>query len=273
MKTSSRHAGLVQQARDREARERRELGRLVEHGVAREQGRHEHVRADELGVVPRRDVGDDAEGLVGDALFHRPRLPPETCRGRSVFAVWARKKSRRGSTPFSSLRDWEMGFPTSEVRTCASFSVLATTSSRNFAIACEALLQRHPRPARLRGAGVLVLRPHGLRVVGCEGGRRPCRSPGSTTFMIGFTRGRHPAHAALRPSRASACRSSSRCSQAARNASRSGRPSSSVGSAGSMNSGCHCTPTHEAGALPADGLDHAVGLARSPRPRGLGPGP
>src|SRR6185369_17225417 len=65
------------------------------------------------------------------------RMPPssETWRGRSVLAVSARKKSMRGSTPFSSLRDCAMGFPTSLVSTCASLSVSATTSSRNVAIA------------------------------------------------------------------------------------------------------------------------------------------
>ena len=64
----------------------------------------------------------------------------ETFSGRSVFAVSARKKSMRGSRPFSSLRDWEMGLPTSVVRTFASFSVSATTRSRNLAIAARRFL-------------------------------------------------------------------------------------------------------------------------------------
>ena len=40
-----RHAGLAHQLADRESGQRRVLGGLVEHRVAREQRRHEHVRA------------------------------------------------------------------------------------------------------------------------------------------------------------------------------------------------------------------------------------
>jgi hypothetical protein len=50
--------------------ERCKFRRLVEHGVAGEQGRHEDVAADEVRIVPGRDVGDDAERLVVDALGH-----------------------------------------------------------------------------------------------------------------------------------------------------------------------------------------------------------
>ena len=87
-----------------QAGQRGELRRLVEHRVAGEQRRHEHVAADEVRVVPGRDVGDHAERLVGDALAHAAvvehRLVGDA-RPRSA----ARKKSMRGSRPFSSLRD------------------------------------------------------------------------------------------------------------------------------------------------------------------------
>ena len=65
-----RHAGGMQQPVDVQAGQGGELGRLVEHGVAGEQRRHEHVAADEVRIVPGRDVGDDAERLLGDALAH-----------------------------------------------------------------------------------------------------------------------------------------------------------------------------------------------------------
>ena len=61
----------------------------------------------------------------------------EILRGRSVFAVSARKKSMRGSTPRSSLRDCAMGLPTSLVRMRARDSLSVTTRSRNFAIAAS----------------------------------------------------------------------------------------------------------------------------------------
>ena len=48
--------------------ERRELGRLVEHRIAGDERRHENVAADEVRIVPRRDVGDHAERLVRDPL-------------------------------------------------------------------------------------------------------------------------------------------------------------------------------------------------------------
>jgi len=46
-----------------------ELGGLVEHRVAGEQRRHEHVAADEVRIIPGRDVRDHAERLVRDALL------------------------------------------------------------------------------------------------------------------------------------------------------------------------------------------------------------
>ena len=79
-----------------QAGQRRELRRLVEHGVAGQQRRHEHVAADEIRVVPRRDVGDDAERLVRDALVELCAASSNTFSSRSARADSARKKSMRG---------------------------------------------------------------------------------------------------------------------------------------------------------------------------------
>ena len=49
--------------------ERRELRGFVQHRVAGEQCGNEHVAADKIRIIPRRDVGDDAERLVDDSLF------------------------------------------------------------------------------------------------------------------------------------------------------------------------------------------------------------
>ncbi len=62
------HAGVAQHRPDGQTGQGGVLGGLVQHGVARQQGRDEHVRADEVRVVPRRDVGDHPEGFVGDDL-------------------------------------------------------------------------------------------------------------------------------------------------------------------------------------------------------------
>ena len=60
---------FVQHFGDVEAGERRVFGRFVEHRIAGDQRRDEHVAAHEIGVIPRRDVADDAERLVGDPLL------------------------------------------------------------------------------------------------------------------------------------------------------------------------------------------------------------
>jgi hypothetical protein len=54
---------------NREARERGIFRGLVKHGVPSEERRHENVRADEVGVIPGRDVRHHAERLVRDALL------------------------------------------------------------------------------------------------------------------------------------------------------------------------------------------------------------
>ena len=60
----------MQQPRDVQAGQRGVLRGLVQHRVARQQGRHDHVAADEVRVVPGRDVGHDAERDVRDLLVH-----------------------------------------------------------------------------------------------------------------------------------------------------------------------------------------------------------
>ena len=60
----------VQQARDVQPRQRGVFRRLVEHGVAGQQRRHDDVAADEVRIVPGRDVGHHAERHVRDLLVH-----------------------------------------------------------------------------------------------------------------------------------------------------------------------------------------------------------
>ena len=123
-----------------QAGERRELRRLVQHGVAGDERRHEHVAADEVRIVPRRDVGDDAERLVGDPLLELLRRIGE----HLLLAQRARRfgeeeidAGERGRS--SSLRDWRIGLPTSCVSVVRQrFRARATTRSRNLSIACDA---------------------------------------------------------------------------------------------------------------------------------------
>src|ERR1043165_5804493 len=58
----------MQQVGDVAPGQRREFRRLVEYGVARDERRHEDVAANEIRIVPRRDVRDDAERLLRDPL-------------------------------------------------------------------------------------------------------------------------------------------------------------------------------------------------------------
>ena len=65
-----RYARFVQHLGDLEAGACREFRRLVEHCIAGEERRDEHIAADEIRIIPRRDVGDDTERLVADELGH-----------------------------------------------------------------------------------------------------------------------------------------------------------------------------------------------------------
>ena len=109
-----RHAGLVQQAGDLQAGERGVFGRLVEHGVAGQQRRHDHVAADEPGVVPGRDVADHARAAHARCA-PSCRLRRTRFRSRSTGPTMPTKKSMRASRPLSSLRDIRIGLPVSRV--------------------------------------------------------------------------------------------------------------------------------------------------------------
>jgi len=63
-----RHPGFVQHLRDVQPGQCREFGRLVEHRVPGDERRHEDIAADEIRIVPRRDVGDHAERHMRDPL-------------------------------------------------------------------------------------------------------------------------------------------------------------------------------------------------------------
>ena len=127
-----------------QAGQRRVLGRLVEHRVAGEQRRHEHVAADEVRVVPGRDVGHHAERLVAI----RSRMPPSsnTVSAAMARAVSARKKSMPRSRPLSSLRDWRIGLPISRVSVAASCLQLAHHAVAEAAM--QALRSRQRRAAQ-----------------------------------------------------------------------------------------------------------------------------
>ena len=168
----ARHAGLVQQPRDLQAGQGGELRRLVEHRVARQQRRHEDVAADELGVVPGRDVGRPRRAARARcAPSSRPRRTPS--RWRVPRATSARKKSMRRSRPLSSLRDCRIGLPISAVSVPASGSGSLTTAARKRAKAGLALLRAAapPSPAA-RARAALGLGGDAGRVVGGDLGER-----------------------------------------------------------------------------------------------------
>ena len=126
--------GLDEQLADGGARHRGQLGRLVEDGVAREQRRHEHVRAHEVGIVPGRDVGDDAEGLVRDELLHvgRGRVAGgqhDLLAQRRARALEEEVQAARRHGVENSLRACATGLPISRVSVSASSSRRAASSS------------------------------------------------------------------------------------------------------------------------------------------------
>ena len=109
--------------------QRRVLRRLVQHGVAGEQRGDEDVGADEVRIVPGRDVADDADRLVADLLLDaavRGRRPPPP-RQRALCTL-ARKKSMRPCSPLTSLRDCVIGLPISPVRVAARSSMRCCAS-------------------------------------------------------------------------------------------------------------------------------------------------
>ena len=70
----------------------------------------------------------------------------KTFSSRSTPAASARKKSRRGNRPLSSLLDWRIGLPTSRVSVRASVSCIATIRSRKARMASSRFLSGSRRP-------------------------------------------------------------------------------------------------------------------------------
>ena len=156
-----------------------------------------------------------------------------TFSSRSARADSARKKSIRGSRPFSSLRDWRIGLPTSCVSVRASVSCIATIRSRKLRDRLEALAQRHAAPSRAgRRARPRTSRRTAARVVGGDVG-----DDGAGGGIRDLHRG-----SGLRSRRPRPCAAAA----AARNSSRIGVSSTNDGSSGAWNSGCHCTREHVA---------------------------
>ena len=92
-----RHTRFVQQPVDVQARERGELRRFVEHRVAGQQGRHEHVAAHEIRVVPGRDVGHHAERVEADD-FTRAAFIEHLLRRKRGFGLRIEKVDAREQT-------------------------------------------------------------------------------------------------------------------------------------------------------------------------------
>ena len=63
---AGRHVGAREGVGEVAAAERRQPGVLDQHGVAREQRRHDHVDGDQERIVPGRDVEHDAQRLAAD---------------------------------------------------------------------------------------------------------------------------------------------------------------------------------------------------------------
>ena len=128
-----------------QARQGRELRRLVEHRVAGEQRRNEDVAADEVGVVPGRDVGDDAErrrGRCARACRRRRRTPSPA---RACSRRRSRKKSMRAEQAVqlvARLRDAACRPRASGSRASVSISA-ATAARKRCTIASAALGERH----------------------------------------------------------------------------------------------------------------------------------
>ena len=155
---------------------RRELGGFVQHCVAREQCRHEHVAADEIRVVPRRDVGDDAQRLVRDALL-------ELLFFVDVDLLVTQHARRLGDEEVDPLREpveLVLGLTDrlahllrerSRERVVLRDDTVAKRANRG-----DTLLDRRCRPRGLRRAGALVLPAHRERAV--FGNLGDCRAGG-----------------------------------------------------------------------------------------------
>ena len=235
--------------------ERRELRRLVEHRVAGEQRRHEHVAADEVRIVPGRDVGDDAERVVADALGHAAFVE-HRLRRSIVASTSARKKSMRPSSPFdlvARLRAAACRLPASA--SCASVSSSVATAS-----------------AKARDRDAPAWRAASPAQAGCA----PARAPSAATLggVVGGHFGERRAVGRVGDLRAS---SHAVAVAAARRGEKVGEQRRVVERAcrrDRWNSGCHCTPAMKlalgrriASIMPSAG--HSAPRRRSPAPRSL----
>src|SRR5260221_6213403 len=192
-----------------------------------------------------------------------PATSTDTFFGRSVRAVSAMKKSRRGARPFSSLRDWAMGLPTSVVRTRASASDCAATRSRNFSIAAKRFLSAtRAQP----GCAARACWYFALTLFASSALRSAATSPvaGFTTFSFM----RYPG-SRLRESCSSGFHRHHRCRLSGPLATLAGgeeglEQRAAVDERGIVRVhelGMPLHADHEAVPLPADRLDEAVGLA------------
>ena len=154
----------MEQPRDLQPGQRRELRRLVEHGVAGEQRRNEDVAADEIGVVPRRDVGDDPERFVPDPLRHR-RIGVDLGVGRARVDLGEEEidAAEKAVQLVARLRDRLADLGSERLGQRFQFGDDFFAKSRDHRLA---LGERAARPARLRGAGACRLSRDAGRIVG-----------------------------------------------------------------------------------------------------------
>ena len=156
---------FVQHLADVDAGERRVLGGLVENGIAGDQRRHENVAADEVRIVPRGDVRDDAERLVRDALLELAGLGMDF-----LVAQRARRLGEKEVDPreeavqfVARLTDRLADFLRQRSRERLAQGDDALAKARDSG---NALGDRHARPPLLTRARRLVLALHRGEIVG-----------------------------------------------------------------------------------------------------------
>jgi hypothetical protein len=160
-----RHARRVQPLGDREAGEGRILRRLVEDRASAQQRRHEDIAADEIGIVPRRDVGDDAERFPGDALGETgAAVVVNDFRREHPRRVGEEKidAALRGRDLGARLDDRFAHLTRQRTRECLRVRPQAIAKARQRR---QAVVERRRRPPRLRGARAGHLLGEGRRGV------------------------------------------------------------------------------------------------------------
>ena len=232
--------GLERELAEPDRGERRPLGGLEQHGVARGERGREPPRRDRHREVPRHDDADDAERLVEghvEAAGDRDLLADQPLRARRVVSAARRGRGR----PPTGV---PIGCPELRTSSAASSSTWASTAAAN-------------APQRAAPARRAPARP-------TLAARRRARAIASSTLLdvelldvaqhllgrrVDQCRRAHAVH-------------SSRRSRTARRRRRRA-PANSRRSSG-VSSGCHCTPTHEVHRPGSSTrLDHAVGDPRA----------